>query len=240
MGNEPRGPLDRLRAWTRSNPSELTLVLFLAGIALLAGGFLVLADEVMEGDTHAFDQAILLAFRSPGHPELPLGPIWLQEMARDITALGSFALLGLVVAAVLGYLMFAGDRLNAGLIAVSVGGGVLISQVLKSTYDRPRPDIAASAHEFTASFPSGHAMLSSIVYLTLGALLARATPGARLRSFFLAFPVLLTLLVGVSRVYLGVHYPTDVLAGWSLGAAWAGLCLVAGTRLIQPKIPPSR
>jgi len=217
----------QFRRGVTTNPSSEHLLFVLAGVAILSGGFLAIADAVLDGDTHAFDEAVLLAFRVPGHPELHLGPPWMQDMARDVTSLGSFPVLGLVTVAAIAYLLFVKDRFNAAVIAAATIGGVVLSQTLKSVYDRPRPDLAAGAHALTSSFPSGHAMLSSIVYLSVGALLARAMPLPAERAFTMAFALALTLLVGFSRVYLGVHYPTDVLAGWSLGAAWAALCLIS-------------
>ena len=217
------------RARLLSAGLDLPQILGLAAIVVLTGGFLLLADEVMEGDTHGLDQAVLMAFRTPGAPQTPIGPVWLQEMGRDVTAMGSFAVLGLVVLAVVGHLLLSGRRRTALFITVSVLGGTLVSQLLKAGYDRPRPEFGAAAHEFTASFPSGHAMLSSLTYLTLGALLSRATNSRSLKSFYIGFAVLLTGLVGLSRLYLGVHYFTDVVGGWCLGAAWALLSLLVVT-----------
>jgi undecaprenyl-diphosphatase len=107
--------------------------------------------------------------------------------------------------------------------------------VLKEFFERPRPDLVPHGAEvFTASFPSGHAMMSAVVYLTLGALLARVETGLRVKAFVLSVSVLLTVLVGISRVYLGVHWPTDVLAGWTVGAAWAVMCWLIA-RVLQRK-----
>ncbi|HEV7717383.1 MAG TPA: phosphatase PAP2 family protein [Arsenicitalea sp.] len=211
---------------------DLALAGGFIGVAILIGAFLLLAADVMGGGTRAFDQTVLLAFRTPGHPEIPLGPLWVEEMARDLTSLGSVSILSVVFIGVVGHLLLARRGRGAPLIAISVLGGSWISQFLKSSYDRPRPEIAAAAHVFTASFPSGHAMLSSVTYLTLGALLSRTTRSKPLKLFYFGFPIVLTLLIGLTRLYLGVHYPTDVLAGWCLGSAWAGLCLLVAT-LIQ-------
>jgi undecaprenyl-diphosphatase len=180
---------------------------------------------VLEGETHAFDRAVLLAFRNPLDPSDPIGPTWLEIMFRDITALGGTTVLTLMTIAVIGFLLIDGKRAAAVLVLVSVVGGVLLSSVLKFGIDRPRPDLVAHLVEVhTASFPSGHAMLSAVVYLTLGGLLSRVEGPRRIKIYVLSVAVTLTFLIGLSRVYLGVHWPTDVLAGWCAGAAWAVLC----------------
>jgi undecaprenyl-diphosphatase len=149
----------------------------------------------------------------------------MEEMARDITALGSFAVLSIVVFAVVIYLLMAHQRVAAFWILAAVGGGVILSSLLKLVYERPRPDLVTpAARVFTTSFPSGHATVSTITYLTLGALLASLHDSLRFKIYFLSLAILLAVAVGVSRVYLGVHYPTDVLAGWCIGAAWAAFC----------------
>ncbi len=197
----------------------------LAAAALLLG-FGLLADEVAEGDTLDFDKAALAALREPGDLHNPIGPPWLEEAARDITALGSFSLLFMIVVVVAGYLMLSGRARTAWFLVGAVIGGTLVSTGLKMLFDRPRPDLTDVARIFTASFPSGHATLSAVVFLTIGALLAGATEFRSHRLFYLGIAILLTLLVGLTRIYLGVHYPTDVLAGWSIGTAWALLCWV--------------
>lgn len=200
----------------------------LAGFFLAACGlwaFAELADEVIEGETHAFDRAILLSMRSAHDLADPVGPQWLEEVARDITALGSFAVLVLLMVFVLGYLIIDGKRRMALLVFFTVSAGAVLSWLLKNSFSRPRPDLVP--HEtlvFTASFPSGHSLMSAVVYLTLAALVARAEGGRRIRLYFVVSAVLITLLIGITRIYLGVHWPTDVLAGWSLGGCWAMLC----------------
>ena len=145
-------------------------------------------------------------------------------MVRDITAIGSFSILGLIVAGVVIFLLMTKMRAAALLILVSVLGGTLLSTFLKMGYNRPRPDLTTMSVQFTSSFPSGHAMLSAVTFLTLGAVLAQLAPTIRIRIFCLGLAMFLTLLVGLSRLYMGVHFPSDVLAGWCLGAAWALLC----------------
>lgn len=199
----------------------------LASIAIVSGlllAFLQIADEMIEGEMEAFDQAILMLFRDPANLETTIGPVWLHEMVRDITALGSFSLLGLIVVGVCIYLLLARMRAEALLVVTSVVGGTILSTLLKMGYNRPRPDLTTMSEQFTASFPSGHAMLSAVTFLTLGAVLSRFAPTRPLRFFTIGMAVLLTLMVGLSRLYMGVHYPSDVLAGWCLGAAWALIC----------------
>lgn len=204
--------------------TEAPLLMVMAVVSGLILAFLQIADEMVEGEMEAFDRSILLMFRDPANPDLVIGPPWMHEMVRDITALGSFSLLGLIVLGVCAYLYLARMRSAALFVLVSVLGGTLLSTVLKMGYNRPRPDLTTMSEQFTASFPSGHAMLSAVTFLTLGALLARFAPTRRLQVLSLGGALLLTLLVGLSRLYMGVHYPSDILAGWSLGSAWALLC----------------
>lgn len=211
----------------RRSAGALAILLLIAG-ALLA--FAELAGEVVEGDTRAFDESLLLALRSPADTADPIGPRWVEVAMRDLTSLGGTAVLTAVTLATLGYLLLAGKRATAALVAVAVLGGSLLSALLKSGFERPRPDLVAHLVEVSSqSFPSGHAMLSAVTWLTLGTLLATVQPTRRLKAFVLGVGISITLLVGASRVYLGVHWPTDVLAGWCVGTAWALLCwLVAG------------
>jgi undecaprenyl-diphosphatase len=209
----------------RREIGPLAAVLLAAGSALAFGK---LAEEVLEGDTRAFDRAMLLALRDPADLSDPVGPMWVEEMARDVTSLGGTAVLVLVSVAVIGFLLMVRKRGAALLVLGSIGGGVLLSTILKNVFERTRPDLVPHAvHVYTASFPSGHAMLSAVTYLTLGALLTRVQPQRRVKAYLLTVAVVLTVLIGVSRVYLGVHWPTDVLAGWCIGSAWAMLCWLA-------------
>ena len=206
----------KLEVWT------LAVIFAIASFVLAFGH---IAEEVVEGDATKFDQTILLFFRNADDLSDPIGTPWVEEMARDITALGGYTILSFVMCAVVIYLLMARQRAAACWILTAVVGGVLLSNVLKLAFERPRPDIVPHAvHVFTTSFPSGHATLSAITYLTLGTLLASLHASLRFKVYFLSLAVLLTLAVGVSCIYLGVHYPTDVLAGWCVGAAWAALC----------------
>ncbi len=207
----------------------------LAGLLIIAAcvwAFVGLAEEVREGATHAFDTEILLALRNPADLTHPLGPAWVQELGRDVTALGGFAVLTSVTLAVAGFLWLQGNRRSMWLVLIAVAGGQVLSSLAKYGFDRPRPDIVPHAVEvYTASFPSGHSMMSAVTYLTLAVLVARVQPTGALKAYVLSLAVLLTLAIGISRIYLGVHWPTDVLAGWTAGAAWALGCWLVATWL---------
>ena len=201
--------------------SSLALLVF--GLGLFS--FLYLAGEVIEGETLRFDTWLLLALRVPGDTTDPLGPAWIEEMFRDFTALGGVGVLSLLTLISVGYLWLMGQRRVALFLLFAILGGLLLSSMLKSGFDRPRPDLVShGSHIYTSSFPSGHSMLSAVVYLTGGALLAMVQSAHRVRVYLVGCSILTTLLVGVSRVYLGVHWPSDVLAGWAAGAAWAAAC----------------
>lgn len=232
--SKPAGISDRLR-WlhgARPGPVELWPILLLGGAAAAVWAFLALADEVGEGDTRALDEHLLLALRTSGDLSDPLGPAWLEEVGRDFTALGGTGVMVFLVVAVTCFLVLARRRAEAGILVVATLGALGLQLLLKAWFDRPRPDLVPHAsYVFNASFPSGHATMSAVVFLTIGALLASSQPEPRIRIYIASLAVLLTLLVGVSRVYLGVHWPTDVLAGWALGAAWAAICWAAAIRL---------
>jgi undecaprenyl-diphosphatase len=207
------------------------VLLAFIGVAAGVWIFIALAGEVIEGDTLAFDRKLLLSMRRPGDL-LPLGPPAFQEAARDITALGGPTLLALLTIITGTFLLLDGKKHMALFLYGSVASGLLVSTILKDLFQRPRPDLVPYAANFSSgSFPSGHSMLSAVTYLTLGALLARSEERKRLKAYFLVVAVLLTFLVGVRRVYLGVHWPTDVLAGWTAGASWAALCWLVARRL---------
>ncbi len=204
-------------------------------IALVTAGLLALfgflAEEVAEGEVHVVDETILLALRNPADRSDPLGPAWLQEAARDITSLGSFSVLFLVTAIVVIYLLILRRYASVTLLIVSIVGGALLNTALKMGFDRPRPDLVPhEARTFTASFPSGHAMMAAVTFLVIGALLARVQPRRRLRVFVMGMAVLLAMLVGLTRIYLGVHWPSDVVAGWTVGSAWALVCWLVLSR----------
>lgn len=220
--------------WEHLRRIELPVLLL---VGLIMGGLWVfseVAESVLEGEARQFDEVLLLAMRNPADRSDPLGPLWMEELARDVTALGSVGVLLLTTLATIGYLLLTRRRRVALLVLVTVGGGMLLSTFLKLGFDRPRPDLVPHGSAvYTASFPSGHSMLSAVVYLTLGALLARIHPRPSVKAYILTLAVVLTVGVGLSRVYMGVHWPTDVLAGWTAGAVWALLCWLVALWLQQ-------
>jgi|SRR5688572_5078451 len=203
-------------------------VRLLGGLLLVGASvwvFIEIAGRVAEGSIRAFDEKILLAVREPGDPSEPLGPHWVEELARDLTSLGSGGVLILITLAAAAYLALQGKTRIMLFLFAAVFGGMILSLVLKDLFGRPRPDLVSKeALPLTLSFPSGHSMSAAVVYLTLGALLARVQPRFRLKAYLLSLAFLITIVVGLSRVYLGVHWPTDVLAGWTAGAGWALIC----------------
>lgn len=221
----------------RKEIAPLIMLFLAAGLIVI---FAKITGELLEGDLHGFDRAILLALRRPDDPANPLGPLWLQVGARDVTSLGSPAVLTLVTLAALGFLALKRQWGAALFVIGSICGGTAVSFALKELVQRPRPDfVAAVAQTQTYSFPSGHAFLSAVTFLTLGALLARVQRQAEVKIYLLAVAIAITVLVGISRVYIGAHWPTDVLAGWCAGAAWAILCWLIAERLQARTSPAS-
>ena len=219
---------------TRQPVRWLWPTMAVAGLAALLLAVKI-SGELLEGESFRFDPAILEALRRPGQPGTPIGPTWLLQSATDLSALGGFTLLCLFSVGGLGYLVWIGRRAEAAWIAASLVGASLLNLGLKSWMHRPRPFVVPHlAQVSTASFPSGHAMVSAAVYLTLGLMLAEAQPRTRpgRRLFIAGFAALLVLLIGCSRVYLGVHWPSDVLAGWCFGGVWA-LVVFAADRWLK-------
>lgn len=213
-------------------------ILVLAAICL---AFAALASAVMAGETLAFDKYVMGALRDPADSSLPIGPRWFRSAMVDLTAWGDTSSLTVLTAIVAGYLLVIRRGATAGFLVAAVAGGALMGRLLKAIFDRPRPDIVTHLVEVnSASFPSGHAMNSAVVFLTLGVLLSRIHSGRRVRAYVLTVAILLTLTIGFSRVYLGVHWPSDVIAGWMVGAVWATLCWMLARQLQRRRtIEPS-
>jgi undecaprenyl-diphosphatase len=211
------------------------LLILASGVAvlLLLWIFVLLAGKVSEGSTRQFDERIVIALRQTDDPRVLKGPRWLQSGAEDITALGSATVLGLTVLSVTGYLLIHGLYRNGLFIFMASAGGWALNQALKELFARPRPELVPHLREvMSSSFPSGHAMTSAAVYLTLGALLMRIAEGRLAKYYCITIAMGVTFLVGCSRVLLGVHYPTDVIGGWLGGMSWALLCWTV-ERLIE-------
>ncbi|MBA4805179.1 MAG: phosphatase PAP2 family protein [Brevundimonas sp.] len=217
---ETSAMLDLARRAVRLARAEIAALAALLVAALGVLAFIEVADDMTEADGRAVDQAILHWLQPvPGQPR---GPWWLQEAAADLTSLGGISVLTLFAAIALGFLLIQRKRLSAALLVVGLVGGVALSEGLKALFERQRPPAAFQAVEtLNASFPSGHALLSTVFYLTLGVMLTRAMPRRRLKAFVLGAAMTVAGLVGATRVYLGAHWATDVIAGWCAGAAWA-------------------
>ncbi len=223
-----------MNAWSLLRRLELRLLVLLGGLAALVWGFLAIGGEMAEGETLAFDRHLLLLLRTPGDPAEPIGPKAFEEAMRDVTALGGFTVLTLVT--VVATLAFAMHRRwkHAAVMAGTALAAQACSSLLKAIYDRPRPDLVPHGVDvYSASFPSGHSMLSAATYLTLAALIANLEVKRRSKALVFVLAIVLMTAIGFSRVYMGVHWPSDVLAGWCAGSAWAlaaWLLLVRWTR----------
>lgn len=238
MDRSDNSVFETLRAVTR-RVETLTLVAVLC-VAGALWAFVALAAEMIEGDLHGFDETLLMALRVDGDPAEAIGGTAVQTMMRDVTAMGGITVLTLLTLTVLAYLVLRRQRASALFLGVAVVGGQALSHLAKLGFDRPRPDLVPHGVDVaTASFPSGHSMMATVTYLTLAVMLARQEKRLRIRAFYIAVAALVALSVGVSRVYLGVHWPSDVLAGWTLGTTWALLVwLVARWLERQGRIEP--
>jgi undecaprenyl-diphosphatase len=223
-------PLRAAWNWLAGHDVIVLLAVLLVVSSVL--GFIKLAEAVSGGQTRSFDEAILRALRDPSNPEKLIGPAWMTLAVRDVTSLGGVAVLVLVTLIAFGFLLVAGKRHAAVFLLIAAVGGMAANSLLKDYFERPRPTVVPMLmEERSFSFPSGHSMMSAVIYLTLGALLDRFVEGRRLKLYCLSVAMLLTFLVGCTRMFLGVHYPTDVLGGWVAGLTWAVLCWLAARYL---------
>jgi undecaprenyl-diphosphatase len=218
--------LKSMRSYLAARDLSILLVLLI----MIAGswGFIEIADAFLEGEAERFDLAVLKSMRTAEDPSNPKGPEWLFLFMRDITALGSGTIIALVMLAVIGYMLLVRQFHNAVLLAVISGGGAALVYLLKLFFARERPVEVPPLIEVTKySFPSGHAMMGALVYLSLAAILGGIQSDIKVRIYILIVALVTVFLIGFSRVYLGVHYPSDVLAGWSVGLAWASFSRLA-------------
>lgn len=210
-------------AWRRAS-RRIEVRLLLAGLAIMVAiwGFLALTGEVREQETTLFDRTVLLAFRTPADLGTPIGPRWLQESGRDVTALGGFTALTLIAVLAIAMLLMHGRKIQALIFGSAVILAQVAAEAVKHVVNRPRPELVAH-HDlvYSSSFPSGHAVMAPVVYLTLAAIVAAGDRRRPVKVTLLLSAAVLVIAIGVSRVYLGVHWPTDVLAGWTMGAAIA-------------------
>jgi undecaprenyl-diphosphatase len=236
----PLGVLAKARA--DFSRADATLLASLLAVVLCVWAFVAVADRVTAGSTQAMDEQLMRSLRKAGNPMEPAGPDWLPGVMRDLTALGSAPVLSMFVLAVGGSLLARRQYHALALLLLATIGGILLNEYLKGAFARPRPtpELHLTAVR-SMSFPSGHAMESAVIYLTLSALLARLVQARTLRLYFIGLAAFLTFTVGFTRVYLGVHYPSDVLAGWTAGLAWALLCWT-GARYLQRRgaVEPAR
>ncbi len=170
-------------------PAPGILAMIAAATAALSI-FIKVTEEVIEGDTNKIDLLIVMWFRTTGNPTDPLGPRWLEDFSRDITALGSPAVLGLFVLISVFFLLLADKRRLSIFMLITAGCGALVVTVLKEIHDRPRPQLMPDyVFVYATSFPSAHAMVSAVVYLTLGTLIARLTPPSALLKLYIMRPL---------------------------------------------------
>ena len=215
-GSSPGGPTIDASADAPSRRRHVPAIL--AGASVAAVGIVLILIVGLAADhwPFAFDRSIILGLRAWG------GPSWLPKVATDVTALGGGIVLTIVVVLVAGLLIVQRLWLTAvAIVASSISGNVVV-ELVKLHVARPRPDIVEHLVAVThMSFPSGHSANSAIVYLTLAGLASQVTEHRATRAYLLVVAILLVGAIGFSRVYLGVHWPSDVLAGWSFGTLWA-------------------
>jgi undecaprenyl-diphosphatase len=214
-------------------------IFLVVGVALAIAGsvaFTKLWEVVRGGRTQAFDEAVLRWLHAHQTPML-------TALMTEITPLGT----GIVVLTIIGvttaFLWHTKHKHSARLLLASTGGAILLNNALKLMFDRPRPSVFEwQTHAASSSFPSGHAMSATVVYGTVGYLLARLQKHAWSRAITLVVSVLMILLICVTRLYLGVHYPSDVLGGIIVGLAWAAFCMAtleASLALARRRAPAS-
>ena len=200
------------------------LIMMLTGLAV----FTALAAQLGTPSVQRFDETVVRSLRNAEDLAQPIGPAWFKELARDFTALGGYGILSTITILVTTFLHLERRPARAHFVVVAIVAGYSLSMTLKALIARPRPDIVPwLSHVHSSSFPSGHSMMSAVVYLSLGLMLSDLTSRRLVKTFVVVAPLTISALVGLSRVYMGVHYPTDVVAGWWLGISWSLACWLA-------------
>jgi undecaprenyl-diphosphatase len=221
------------------SPTKFEIKVILAVFAIISGliGFIFISGLVQKGSVDSIDMKILISIRNADDLTRPPGPKWLFELMSDITALGGATVVFLITLIVMGYFILQKEYNILFLILAAVIGGAIMDLELKQLFGRIRPELVPTITPTKSfSFPSGHSMMSAIIYLSLASLVARAQKRWRDKVYVVSVAIFLSFIIGISRIYLGVHYPTDVFGGWSLGVAWAAFCWLAGWYFGERKI----
>jgi undecaprenyl-diphosphatase len=220
----------------KSGLAEVRILLIVLAVVSGILIFISIADKVVQGETQYFDNFILKSLRTENDISQPAFPGWITSLMINITALGSETIIVFITVFVSGYLILKKKYYWLSVLLIATLGGVLLELGLKELIGRTRPTIVTHLLEVNStSFPSGHSMVSAIVYLTQAALLSRIIKDRKIKIYLIFFALLLTFLIGISRIYIGVHYPTDVLAGWTAGISWALICWYAASLFEQGK-----
>ncbi|MBO6640251.1 MAG: phosphatase PAP2 family protein [Roseitalea sp.] len=223
----------RNRGWQRiDRPAGVGWII----TATLTGyaAFIIVAFAVNAGWLADIDRRLVLSLREGSDVADPIGPPWFEDTASEITALGGYPTIILIAGLVVGALVLLRRSGAALFLVASLIGGTMLSSGLKQLFSRPRPDIVDHLDRtFTLSFPSGHATMSMLYLLTLAAIASRFVPSRAFRVYAIMAAVIVSILIGTSRVYLGVHWPSDVIAGWALGIGWAGTTWLVAHAITQ-------
>jgi undecaprenyl-diphosphatase len=237
MASSASSTVRSFRTALQKLPKEVQLLAAFLAVAVWLLALAMLVAKLEFARIHRFDHRVLIWFRHADDLAVPIGPEWLLAAAREITALGSATVLVFVTLSVAGYLLLERRYGLLALVLVATSGGTLLCVLLKDFFARTRPNVVPHLVAVeSASFPSGHSLLSAVVYLTLGALLSRVSTDRVTKIYLVTLSAVLTVLIGVSRVYLGVHYPTDVLGGWVLGGFWSLGCVMVARELQRRRL----